>query len=316
MISEPEPTLVMPTTRPPDGAEQDGGERPHLDTGQRGPAAVDRAAHAGPGGGTAARVIAHAEEGAHNQAGDRQQERDAERDLHRVLQRLAVAERLVDEYAGEGGRHAAQAEPAHQTPIHAAVSDVNEGADRLHHGARDQVAGDRGERRNAEEDHEYGRHQGAAAHAGQADDDADAETGRGQCPVHLPSIPTCQGVLSAGQAVLPVTKGHCAGAGVRRPFADRRDGGRFWSAAGREEASVAEILVLGPVEVRHGGRTLVFSRQQERFILGVLALEVGRPVATDRLIDLLWGDEPPAECARCAANAGVGAADGVDLVAA
>ncbi len=56
---------------------------------------------------------------------------------------------------------------------------------------------------------------------------------------------------------------------------------------------MAEILVLGPVEVRHGARALVFSRQQERFILGVLALEVGRPVATDRLIDLLWGDEPP-----------------------
>lgn len=51
--------------------------------------------------------------------------------------------------------------------------------------------------------------------------------------------------------------------------------------------------MLGPVEVRHGGRTLVFSRQQERFILGVLALEVGRPVATDRLIDLLWPDKPP-----------------------
>jgi DNA-binding SARP family transcriptional activator len=62
---------------------------------------------------------------------------------------------------------------------------------------------------------------------------------------------------------------------------------------GREEASVAAILVLGPVEVRHDGRTLVFARQQEQFILGVLALEVGRPVATDRLIDLLWGDKPP-----------------------
>jgi DNA-binding SARP family transcriptional activator len=56
---------------------------------------------------------------------------------------------------------------------------------------------------------------------------------------------------------------------------------------------VASILVLGPVEVWHGGRALVFARQQERYILGVLALEVGRPVATDRLIDLLWGDNPP-----------------------
>jgi DNA-binding SARP family transcriptional activator len=57
--------------------------------------------------------------------------------------------------------------------------------------------------------------------------------------------------------------------------------------------SVAQILVLGPVEVRHGGRAMVFSRQQERYILGVLALEVGRPVATDRLIDLVWGPNPP-----------------------
>jgi DNA-binding SARP family transcriptional activator len=38
---------------------------------------------------------------------------------------------------------------------------------------------------------------------------------------------------------------------------------------------------------------MVFSRQQERYILGVLALEVGRPVATDRLIDLVWGPNPP-----------------------
>ena len=56
---------------------------------------------------------------------------------------------------------------------------------------------------------------------------------------------------------------------------------------------MASILVLGPVEVWHGGRALALARQQERFILGVLALEVGRPVATDRLIDLLWGDNPP-----------------------
>jgi DNA-binding SARP family transcriptional activator len=56
---------------------------------------------------------------------------------------------------------------------------------------------------------------------------------------------------------------------------------------------VASILVLGPVEVWHVGRALVFARQQERYILGVLALEVGRPVATDRLVDLLWGDNPP-----------------------
>jgi DNA-binding SARP family transcriptional activator/tetratricopeptide (TPR) repeat protein len=54
-----------------------------------------------------------------------------------------------------------------------------------------------------------------------------------------------------------------------------------------------EILVLGPVDVRHRDRSMPFSRQQARFILGVLALEVGRPISTDRLIDLVWGPNPP-----------------------
>jgi DNA-binding SARP family transcriptional activator len=61
----------------------------------------------------------------------------------------------------------------------------------------------------------------------------------------------------------------------------------------KPEADVAQILVLGPVEMSYDGGSVVFARQQERFILGVLALEVGRPIATDRLIDLVWGETVP-----------------------
>jgi DNA-binding SARP family transcriptional activator/tetratricopeptide (TPR) repeat protein len=61
----------------------------------------------------------------------------------------------------------------------------------------------------------------------------------------------------------------------------------------KPEADVARILVLGPVEMSYDGGSVAFARQQERFILGVLALEVGRPIATDRLIDLVWDETVP-----------------------
>ena len=51
--------------------------------------------------------------------------------------------------------------------------------------------------------------------------------------------------------------------------------------------------MLGPIEVWHDGRQVQFDRRQQRVVLGILALEVNRPVSGDRLIDLLWGDRPP-----------------------
>jgi DNA-binding SARP family transcriptional activator/tetratricopeptide (TPR) repeat protein len=56
---------------------------------------------------------------------------------------------------------------------------------------------------------------------------------------------------------------------------------------------VTRVLVLGPVEVSYDGGLLALARQQERLILGILALEAGRPVAMDRLIDLVWGETVP-----------------------
>ncbi|GAA0903155.1 AfsR/SARP family transcriptional regulator [Virgisporangium aurantiacum] len=54
-----------------------------------------------------------------------------------------------------------------------------------------------------------------------------------------------------------------------------------------------EIRVLGPLEVAHRGLPVQIPRRQSRILLGILALDANRPVQVDRLIDLLWGTEPP-----------------------
>lgn len=55
-----------------------------------------------------------------------------------------------------------------------------------------------------------------------------------------------------------------------------------------------EIRVLGPVEVLIHDRQLRLTKRQHKLIVGVLGIEVNRPVPNDRLIDLLWGDRLPA----------------------
>ena len=54
---------------------------------------------------------------------------------------------------------------------------------------------------------------------------------------------------------------------------------------------------LGPLEVRRGELTLTpkeLGGPKQRQILEVLLLELGTPVSKDRLVELLWGDRPPA----------------------
>ncbi len=57
---------------------------------------------------------------------------------------------------------------------------------------------------------------------------------------------------------------------------------------------MAEVRLLGPVEIGHRGGVLRLERRQQRVILGVLALEPNRVVPVETLIDLLWsGDRLP-----------------------
>src|SRR6188472_3936994 len=54
------------------------------------------------------------------------------------------------------------------------------------------------------------------------------------------------------------------------------------------------IELLGPVEARVDGRAVALGGQRPRALFAVLALMAGRVVSIDRLIDELWGEEPPA----------------------
>ncbi|HXM56390.1 MAG TPA: BTAD domain-containing putative transcriptional regulator [Candidatus Dormibacteraeota bacterium] len=62
--------------------------------------------------------------------------------------------------------------------------------------------------------------------------------------------------------------------------------------------------LLGPVEAHHDGRRVDLGRRRERCLLGLLLLEAGRHVSIDRLVDLLWTDDPPAG-ARAAVHTSV-----------
>ena len=54
-----------------------------------------------------------------------------------------------------------------------------------------------------------------------------------------------------------------------------------------------EFRILGPLEVSDERGSLTLGGQRQRALLAALVLEAGRVVASDRLIDLLWGDEAP-----------------------
>jgi class 3 adenylate cyclase len=60
-----------------------------------------------------------------------------------------------------------------------------------------------------------------------------------------------------------------------------------------EAMPVVEVRLLGPLEVDVDGRRLEVRRQKQRALLALLALRAGEVVPTDRLVDELWGDDPP-----------------------
>jgi YVTN family beta-propeller protein len=59
-----------------------------------------------------------------------------------------------------------------------------------------------------------------------------------------------------------------------------------------------EFRVLGPFEVVEHGRPLALGGPRQRALLAILVLRRGDVVSADRLIDLLWGERPPATAAK------------------
>src|SRR6516162_1203531 len=54
------------------------------------------------------------------------------------------------------------------------------------------------------------------------------------------------------------------------------------------------FAVLGSFRVDRDGRQADLGPRLQRALLAILVVEAGRVVPVDRLIDLLWRDEPPA----------------------
>ncbi|MGW4097418.1 BTAD domain-containing putative transcriptional regulator [Mycobacterium sp. NPDC004974] len=52
--------------------------------------------------------------------------------------------------------------------------------------------------------------------------------------------------------------------------------------------------LLGPLQVVHAGATVDVGGPKQRTVLALLLLAHGRVVSVDRLIDAVWGDDPPA----------------------
>ena len=61
---------------------------------------------------------------------------------------------------------------------------------------------------------------------------------------------------------------------------------------------MVEFRILGPFEVVEGDRRLVLGGPKQRAVLAILVLHRGEVVSTDRLIDDLWGERPPATAAK------------------
>lgn len=56
------------------------------------------------------------------------------------------------------------------------------------------------------------------------------------------------------------------------------------------------IDVLGPLSVRTGGAAVDVGPSLQRDLLAVLALQPGRVVSRDEIVDVLWGEQPPRTC--------------------
>src|SRR3954451_18464095 len=54
-----------------------------------------------------------------------------------------------------------------------------------------------------------------------------------------------------------------------------------------------QFAILGPVEARMDGSALQLGGPKPRALLAMLLLDANEPVSRDRLIEGLWGDDPP-----------------------
>jgi DNA-binding SARP family transcriptional activator/streptogramin lyase len=59
-----------------------------------------------------------------------------------------------------------------------------------------------------------------------------------------------------------------------------------------------DYRILGPLEIHANGRSVELGPAKERALLGVLLLHANEVVASDRLVEELWGERPPESAAK------------------
>src|SRR5215211_6799875 len=59
-----------------------------------------------------------------------------------------------------------------------------------------------------------------------------------------------------------------------------------------------DFHILGPLEALVEGRDVAPAGSKRRALLALLLLHVNETLTTDRLVDQLWGDHPPATAAK------------------
>ena len=59
-----------------------------------------------------------------------------------------------------------------------------------------------------------------------------------------------------------------------------------------------DFRILGPLEVLVEGRSVALGGSKQRALLALLLVHANETLTTDRLIEELWGERPPANAAK------------------
>ena len=121
--------------------------------------------------------------GLHDDRRGGDQQRRPQDHLQPGLDHRSTSEAAEDQDTGKGRRNRTDAQPLDDLPIDRASSGVDAAADRLHDHGCDQVARDGRQWLDLEQKDQDRRHERAAAHASQADGEADQESC--QCDVRV-----------------------------------------------------------------------------------------------------------------------------------
>ena len=64
--------------------------------------------------------------------------------------------------------------------------------------------------------------------------------------------------------------------------------------SGAVRPTSVELRLLGPLEALRDGRRVRLGGRRQRTMLAALALQLGRAMSWEALVDAVWGEQPPA----------------------